>query len=223
MSNHGRRSEGIYERRRNNELKKCHYPTCRKQRRGLSRFCGYHEGKQTRYGHPEGYFIPPRQYLCEIDEAREFIARHLEHKGVQAGIEWFDVWLRESAQGLPVIAKGEFRRLSDYGVTGMECLVSVLAIWLYSHRRPSALPSDNRLTFALALSVLHLAPREKTVSWRDGEAKEYGKNIGHRRRKEVGKLIRTMLGVFVHNAMEEINREIDRENDLKLALGQTFR
>ena len=222
MPNHRRSTEAIYERRRENEVKVCRYAPCKNLRRGLSRFCTYHEGKQTRYGHPEGCFVPPRQYLGEMDEARMFVEKHLGHKAVQATIEWFDVWLREAANGIPVLARAEFRRLAEHGVTGKDCVVSVLAVWLYAHRRPAALPSDARLTFAIALSVLYLAPREKKVSWRNGKAKEYGKHIGHRIRRDVGRLIRTTLGLFLYNAVAEMNKESDRENDLKLALAMTF-
>jgi hypothetical protein len=78
------------------------------------------------------------------------------------------------------------------------------------------------LDFALALALLRLAPEEKKVSWRSGEAKEYGKHIGYRVRKEVGVHIRQTLYTLAKNMVEAINKEADRENDLKLALAKSF-
>jgi hypothetical protein len=49
------RSTGIYNRRSQNEGKTCDHPNCHLPRRGLSRYCSKHEGKQQRYGHPDGH------------------------------------------------------------------------------------------------------------------------------------------------------------------------
>jgi hypothetical protein len=97
-----------------------------------------------------------------------------------------------------------------------------MSLWLYAYRRPGAVPHDARLDFALALAVLRLAPEEKKVTWRNGEAKSHGKHLGYKVRKEVGVAIRQTLYILAKNMVDAINKEADRENDLKLVLSKPF-
>ena len=97
-----------------------------------------------------------------------------------------------------------------------------MSLWLFAYRRPGLIPHDARLDFALALSVLRLAPEEKKVTWKSGEAKQYGKHIGNRIRREVGVTIRRTLYMLTKNMVDAINKEADRENDLKLTLAKSF-
>lgn len=216
------RSTGIFDRRSQNQLKTCSHPSCGKPRRGLSKYCVTHEGKQQRYGHPAARYVYPRQYACEAEEVKAFIERHIEHKGIQAAISWFDGWISDSTLGKPVPGGKSLRTLNDHGVEGKRCLETVIALWLFAYRRPGTIPHDVRLDFALALALLRLAPEEKKVSLRSGEAKEYGKHIGYRARKEVGVHIKQTLYVLAKNMVEGINREADREDKLKIDLMKSF-
>lgn len=173
-------------------------------------------------GRSDGHYIYPRDYACEAEEVKAFIERHIDHKGVQAAIIWFDGWISDSTLGKPVPGGNSLRRLNDQGVTGRRALEAVMALWLYAYRRPGAIPQDVRLDFALALSLLRLAPEEKKVYWKDGEAKQHGKHIGFRARKAVGVHIRQTLYILAKNMVEAINKEADRENDLKLTLAASF-
>lgn len=216
------RSIGIYDRRSQNQTKNCEHPSCSQPRRGLSRYCTRHEGKQQRYGHPDGRYVYPREYACEAVEVKAFIDRHIDHKGIQAAIEWFDGWISDSTLGKPVPGGNSLRRLNDNGVIGRRCLEAVIALWLFAYRRPGTIPHDARLDFALALSVLRLAPEEKMVYWKNGEAKQHGKHIGFRARRDAGVYIRETLYILAKNMVEAINKEADKENDLKLALCKSF-
>ena len=97
-----------------------------------------------------------------------------------------------------------------------------MSLWLFAYRRPGSVPHDARLDFALALAVLRLAPEEKKVTCKDGEAKRHGKHIGYRVRKEVGVHIRQTLYILAKNMVEAMNKEADRENDLKIDLMKSF-
>lgn len=217
------RSTGIHDRRSQNERKTCEHPKCSLPRRGLSRYCSKHEGRQQRYGHPDGHYVYPRDYRCEAEETKAFIERHIDHKGVQAAITWLDGWISDSTLGKSVPGGNSLRRLNDHGVTGRRCLESVIALWLYAYRRPGTIPHDVRLDFALALSVLRLAPEEKKVHWMNGEMKQHGKHIGFRARNDVGVYIRQTLYILAKNMVESINKEADKENDLKIALAKEFK
>lgn len=67
------RSKGIFDRRSQNERKTCEHQKCSLPRRGLSRYCSKHEGRQQRYGHPDGHYVYPRDYACEAEEVKAFI------------------------------------------------------------------------------------------------------------------------------------------------------
>ena len=216
------RYEDIRYRRELNRLKPCEHPKCHNPRRGVSRYCTHHENKQQRFGHPDGRHVPPRFYACEAEEAKKFIDKHLDHKGIQAAISWFDDWISESTLGKAVPGGTSLRRLNDHGVTGRRCLEAVVSLWLYAYRRPGAIPHDVRLDFALALVLLRLAPEEKKITWKDGEARQYGKHIGYRIRKEVGVYIRQTLYVLVKNMVDTINKEEEMENQLKLDMAKGF-
>lgn len=217
------RSTGIYDRRSQNETKTCEHQKCFLPRRGLSRYCSKHEGKQQRYGHPDGRYAYPREYRCEAEEVKAFIERHIDHKGVQAAISWLGGWISDSTLGKPVPGGNSLRRLNDHGVTGRRCLEAVIALWLFAYRRPGSIPHDVRLDFALALSLLRLAPEEKKVYWKNGEAKQHGKHIGYRARRDVGVHIRQTLYILAKNMVEAINKQADRENDLKITLAASFK
>jgi hypothetical protein len=216
------RSKGINDRRSQNEMKTCSYPSCSKSRRGLSKFCVTHEGRQQRYGHPASSYIHPRLYACDAEEVKAFVAKHIDHKGVQAAISWFNGWISDSTLGKPVPGRNSLRTLNDHGVDGRRCLEAVMALWLFAYRRSGTIPHDIRLDFALALALLRLAPEEKTVSLRSSEAKEYGKHIGYRVRKEVGVHIRRTLYALAKNMVDAINKEADKENKLKIDLMRSF-
>ena len=217
------RSLGIYDRRISNEYKTCSHPGCYQPRRGLSRFCSKHEGKQQRYGHPDGHYIYPKNYHCEAQEVKDFIERHFDHKGVQAAITWLDGWISDSTLGKPVPGGNSLRRLNDHGVTGRRCLEAVIALWLYAYRRPGTIPHDVRLDFALALSVLRLAPEEKKVHWMNGEMKQHGKHIGYRIRKDVGIYIRQTLYILTKNMVEAMNKIADQEDAMKISMITAFK
>ncbi|MHC4402053.1 MAG: hypothetical protein ACYTG0_20465 [Planctomycetota bacterium] len=217
------RSTGIYDRRRQNEGKTCDHPRCSKPRRGLSKFCVTHEGKSQRYGHPDGAYVHPRLYSCEAEEVGSFVERNIEHPAIQTAISWFDKWISDSTLGRKVPGGNCLRRLNDNGVTGRKCLESAMPLWLFAYRRPGVIPHDARLDFALALSVLRLAPEEKKVSWKSGEAKQYGKHIGNRIRREVGINIRRTLYMLAKNMVDAINKEEDQANDQKLTLAKSFK
>jgi len=217
------RSLGIYDRRRSNEYKSCSHPGCYQPRRGLSRFCSKHEGKQQRYGHPDGHYIYPKNYRCEAQEVKDFIERHIDHKGVQAAITWLDGWISDSTLGKPVPGGNSLRRLNDHGVTGRRCLEAVIALWLYAYRRPGTIPHDVRLDFALALSVLRLAPEEKKIHWMNGEMKQHGKHIGYRVRKDVGVHIRQTLYILAKNMVEAMNKVADQGDAMKISMITAFK
>ena len=219
MSN---RSGGIYERRHRNEQKTCEHRSCHQSRRGLSRYCSFHEGRQQRYGHPDGYHLKKRVYEYEQEEVKDFIERHLEHEAIMAAVAWFEQWMSDAALEQRVPGQREFRNLLDHGVTGRQCLEAVMGVWLYSFRRLSALPHDRQFDFALALAVLSLAPREKVSYWSNGEPKERSKNVGFRSRRDIGRKIRETLYTHARNVIIAINRERDREDNLKSSLVKVF-
>ena len=202
--------------------KTCEHRSCNEPRRGLSRYCSFHEGRQQRYGHPDGYYLKKRYYEGELEEAKAFIERHLEHEAIKAAVSWFDQWLSDAALGQRVSGQREFRNLFDHGVTGRQCLEAVMGVWLYSFRRPSALPHDLQFDFALALAVLSLAPREKISSWTNGEPRERSRFVGFRSRRDVGRRIRVTLFSLARNIRAKLDHELNRLDSMQIVLATSF-
>lgn len=209
-------SAGIQERRQQNMNKTCEHHSCNQPRRGLSRYCSYHEGRQQRYGHPDGYHLKKGVYEYEQEEVKDFIERHLEHEAIRAAVSWFDQWMSDAALEQRVPGQREFRNLFDHGVTGRLCLEVVMGVWLYSFRRTSALPHDRQFDFSLALAVLSLAPREKISYWTNGEPQERSRHVGYRSRRDIGRNIRETLYTLSKNIQHKLDDEL-YQRDVKIS------
>ncbi len=69
---------------------------------------------------------------------------------------------------LPCLMDCQWARLQKGGVIARAILIEAAALWLYSKRRDSRVPDDERLTYAIGTAVLHLAPRNSRTAWVTG-------------------------------------------------------
>jgi hypothetical protein len=116
-------------------------------------------------------------------------------------------------------ANRELTRLRGNEVTGVEMLQTVLAVWLLSSFNERKLPSDDRLTYHLAIQVYKLRPGAISISrrgykkWRAANGKS---------RQVVGEAIRSRLGLFFARVVEALNDEQHRRQANYKALSQPF-
>ena len=199
-----------------NEAKKCRVSNCLNSRYRVSGLCKHHQGIKDRYGHPLGRSISKREYLAEQEDIRAFIDKNIDHPAMKAGIKWFDKLLKNVSAGQHVAAKRELKQLVYAGIGGRECLEAVLSVWLYSHRRPSRLPDDIRLDFAIAAAVLGLATREKVKVHKKGKETYYYRRSPHSTLRGLGKLIRESLAILGVNVFQALDRDLKKEDELKM-------
>jgi hypothetical protein len=61
------------------------------------------------------------------------------------------------------------------------------------------------------------------VVYEIGGSPQHGKHIGFRARRDVGVYIRQTLYILAKNMVEAINKELEQENGLKIALAKEFK
>jgi len=105
---------------------------------------------------------------------------------------------------------------------GLAARVEAAGLWLYSNRRDSRLPDDERLTYAIGTAVLHLAPRTSHTAWVNGRpAKRYQRHSG-RARGAFGQWLRDELGILFLRISQEIEMREHQARDRRKALGAPF-
>jgi hypothetical protein len=97
-------------------------------------------------------------------------------------------------------AAKEMQRLYGNSVTALAILTEAMAVWLHSARNPSILPDDLRLTYAMSLAILALAP--KTTKPSPGSpGKTYQQRPSAAARRETGEHLRRGLAPFFVNLL----------------------
>jgi hypothetical protein len=215
-------SYGISHRRRTNSARQCSAPGCGGFRRGLSGFCARHERRRNIYGSPNGRKITRREYAMERHEVEVFIDKYLQHEGIQLALEWLQGCLDDAANGTAMPHGLQWARLHRGGVTAKPILVEAAALWLYSLRRDSRLPDDERLTYAIGTAVLHLAPRTSRTAWVNGRpAKRYERHSG-RARGAFGQWLRDELGILFLRMADAMQMSQQQHHDRRRTLGAPF-
>ena len=124
---------------------KCKAPGCTNPRYNVSGHCRAHFKNAYLYGDPLGRSIPRKEYMREHEEARDLINGNLSHPATETATKFIQSWLDAAYNGQACIAANEMRRLAFADVTGIQVLIEATALYLYSQRRPKALPDDQRL------------------------------------------------------------------------------
>lgn len=199
-----------------NERKPCAVPGCLKPRHRVGANCYDHNMQRTIYGHPQGRPLRPKEYRTEREEVAQLLQRNLNHPGVIHALQRIGSLLGGRVPvGRSSLAR-HFQRLTEAGVKPERVLEEVGAVWLWSDRHPGLLPDDIRLDFATAAAVLRLAPLDRTSSWRTGKAYSVAPHTGDRR--DLGKLIRSQLGVLLRNFVHTIHREEEQRRAMAQSL-----
>lgn len=190
---------------RRNTGRLCSAQGCHMSRTRVSSFCKPHDRATHWYGHPHGKHIDPKLWATELAEASRFIEAHITHRGITQAVAWFDEWLLDSTKGdtleTPVVAAKDMSRLADKGIEPLQLLKTVAGLWLFAQRYPHSIPDDNRLTVAISLAVLKLAPRYYRI---DREGKRKPTRYTAEARKLIGKRIRDTIGLLIRNIIATI-------------------
>ncbi len=205
---------------RRNKAHPCKSHNCHEPRRNLSGYCKEHSVKAYLYGHPQGYSIPKKAYQNEVSDIEQFFDDNQTHKGITIATTYLDEGLARASQGRSMHCGLMFQRLALAEVTGLQILKECAAIWLYSQRHPEKLEDDLRLTYALGLCFVKLAPLERRTCWTSN--KEYSVRIPSSKVKAVGKLLRGELGLLFHMIAINILKQDAQAEALKEAMLEPF-
>jgi hypothetical protein len=205
-----------------NVRRPCRLSGCSFGRVAFSPFCRSHAARVERYGHPEGRPIDPKEYAFERQSVEKLLATHSEHEGVKSAVQWLQRWLDAAQRGEDVPGGRDFARLAAHGVLPLSILVESAALFLLAHWSPRRLPDDDRLTFAIGVRALCLAPRERRYGTLNGKSRYFSRSIGKVARREVGRRIRLNLGPLLVNVSENIDAEREQAKQFTLSLRAPF-
>lgn len=200
----------------------CRVPGCATGRAALSPLCALHAQRACRYGSPHGRSIRSKEYLGERKQAEAFIEKHSKHPAIVAAEQFLADWLQAAAQGDRVPGAADFARLAAHGVMPRRILVEVIAVYLLSRSRPSTLPDDARLTFAIGNRVLLLAPLERRFGTLKGHGRYYSRGITKTARRAVGDRLRTTLAALLGNVEAALIAEHVRSQEFVARVRQPF-
>jgi hypothetical protein len=182
-----------------------------------------HDEARRRYGHPLGRRHYRKHYAPERRAVDALFRAFPDHPDVRTACEWIAGWLRAAALGdksRPGYV--HVARLARYDVQPLDVLAEVCAVWLFAMRNPRTLPDDERTTFALAVAMLFLAPRERTAtySYAKGERRVY-KDAGHTDRAAIGNALRLTLAPLLVNVVRAIEEREQQQRERAAAFGRT--
>ncbi len=201
----------------------CRIAGCKKPRAGAT-LCDSHRKRRWKYGDPEGRKIFPKFYLHERREVAKLFAAYPDHPGLIDACKWLRAWLDASLAGdKSQPGYVHMARLHRWEITPLAILAEVCAVWLYAHRHPHALPDDQRLTFALALQMLLLAPRDylKSFHYKTGETRYY-RESRYAARKEIGDHIRLTLARLFVNVTQACEERLEQKQNRAKSFGLPF-
>ena len=118
----------IWARVKLNEKKPCKITTCKNMRVKMNGFCGMHQRRVERWGHPKGYAWQKRLIDPYLEKAEEFVQEHREHRAVKAGVDYLNHALATA------VLRGRWPRPTAAGGGGRAGCAVVATV--YSRRTP---------------------------------------------------------------------------------------
>lgn len=205
-------TQPIHQALERNRYHQCKAQGCTEQRYALGGYCLYHFKKANLYGDPKGQSLRKSEYRREFEDVTDLITSNIQHTATVTALEFIQSWLDKAASGQACILGRHLSRLSNGGVTALQILIEASAVFLYSQRKPSSLPDDDRLSYQIGIVILRLATAPAYIN-RSGQT-------AHRRpsgtdRKALGKHLRNNLGLFFFNVTAAINRKEQEELDMR--------
>jgi hypothetical protein len=153
-----------------------------------------------------------------------FLKQHSEHPGVKAALRFLDEWLEAGAEGRKVPAQRQAKRLKVHGVTALDLLLRIMAVWLYQVRRPNRVPDKGLiLDLELAHAVLLCAPF--TTKGPEILGRRTKINLGKPRpaeRKELARWIRSTFAPLLDNAAHAMNETVRKKAERYRSLSEPF-
>ncbi len=209
-----------------NEELPCSVEGCKNKRYKLYSTCLKHRQRVYKYGHPKALSISRKAMKAELKQVRNIVLKNRDtHPGLNKAIKWFDKWLLDASlemSGVP--GQYHFKRLYDHGISGEELLVVTAAVFIYSYRNPSKLPSDSKykeaaVEFAMAHQTTKLIPLEYMTT---ASGKKRAKFLSKKDRSEIGKYIYDTVGLLYLKMVRSLDRKNDEQQTWKKEMQMDF-
>jgi hypothetical protein len=206
---------------RRNAMRKCSAEGCHRLRRPAHAWCPPHSRRNRIYGHPNGRHIDRKELHSYRKAAAAFLNVYAATPQVAAALKLCEEWLAKDGYSLPgTQVHTHLDRLKREGVTALDVLEAVGAVFFVSYFRRKSLPDDVRLTFAIGHCVLFIYPMPCIPYGTQGKTR--GPKIGGKLREAFGSFFRQSLSTFWGNALAKIEAEHQRTVALNLTLAKPF-
>jgi len=205
-----------------NKCKPCSTDGCNNRRAYTYARCWACVSKLRRNGTAEGGYIHDSKFKPWRKHAALILDQFADSPQIQAAVEAADVLLREpetfTAQAasrtlwqknVPIPAMNwrrvghHIRRVVADGLTGRELLDRIAGVWLFSYHDRKALPDNDRLSHALAETILGSRPYRKRISLSKKSPKRPGRPV----MLGLGVAIRKRFGLFLDGMTQYMNRQ----------------
>ena len=198
----------------------CSVTSCTRHRAGHSRYCTVCRRKVSYWGHEAGRCIRKQVLAPYRQEVSKYLDQYASSPQVSEAVKAMSRLL-QGRLGLDPMTLTQLTRISREGVDGREALEIVGSVMLYSHRHPKALVDDARLTQHVGFSLLHSRPLPIRVKY-GPRGKEYRQSMPASTipRREVGRYVRDVLGVFLRNLFDRMDQDHSKLTETKLILSK---
>jgi hypothetical protein len=208
-----------------NSWKTCAAPGCSSLRVGLDARCEPHQTRWRRYGSATGAPIDPRRWTPYRAPVLQLFAANGDHPGLLQALRWLDD-LTAQATASPSAYRGaeEFDRIARHGVSSLDVLVEVCAIWCHLAASPRACKTDHERDVAVSRAVFRLAPRARRFS-RNHLTGHESSSAPKARRSALayaGTHLRKSLSEFLVNVAEAVKVRPDAKAEALAAMRQAF-
>lgn len=211
----------------------CSVSGCTLHRDGVALYCKHHAIQYRRNGHPLARPLTAKEGKKEAQEVARLLASNPEHPGIVAAADWLDSLLsnaktvagttRHSAASTR--GSDELARLARNGVTGLQAVQAIGAVWVYLQRNPSRMPDDLSTSYAMARAFLILAPRPRRTTTRDpktGEKRDYALKPRQGDLRYFANLLRSNLAPLLANLWTAIQAMPTPEEAKQAAMRAPF-
>jgi hypothetical protein len=187
-------------------------------------YCAVHGEARRLYGHELGRRVYRKQYDRERKEVAALFAAFPDHPGVRNASEWLGQVIARAGRGdKSVPAYVALARLHRHDVSPLAALVELCAVYVFAWRNPAALPTDQRLTYGLAVALFRMAPKDAV------RTRVYGRTVSHsyrdegsRDREAVGTLLRTQLAPLFANVASALQEQEQHARDVRASMAHPF-
>lgn len=220
-----------------NTSQTCNAPGCYSMRVSVGHHCRYHQDRRRRYGDATGQPLKPALWKPYRDSVAALFEANSSHPGLVLATEHIKVWMtRASASDRAFNGAEEIARLVGHGITPLQLLTTVCAVWVCLQQCPRIVGSDSNRAheYAVARAVFGLVPRprskpgglslRRTARGVEGFPSKGGSRtwiktsaLGH-----VGAYLRTSLSLLLANVQTAVENKQRAEQASQEALRKPF-